>query len=365
MASSFGVLSLVGPVANAVVIPAVPALVVLGWAGAALATAAPALGWPPLAAAGLMVGAIVALARALAAVPLASLHIGTWPRAWTWVLLAGACAGAAGWWAAGRARRSAPAWGAAAAATGAVITLLVLSRPDGRLHVTVLDTGGSAAILVRAGDGATALVDGGSDPLRLGAALERTLPPLTRSLDLVVLSGGDRTTAGGLAGLAGSYRVGTVVAPATALGPGATGVVEALRATGSAVVRAPSGRTWLWHATRWRLLLAQQDPGTGAPSGAVRVAASDGAALVLGALAPPGQEELAGAEGSALRSDLLVTPGRGAVAPALLEAVRPRELAVPSARAPRPLEDPGLSMRSTAVDGTLEYAGGPDGLQPG
>src|SRR5258708_22014562 len=65
MASTFGVLSLVGPLANALVIPAAPLLVVLGWTGAGLAAVVPALGWPPLAAAGLLVTAATVLARGL------------------------------------------------------------------------------------------------------------------------------------------------------------------------------------------------------------------------------------------------------------------------------------------------------------
>jgi hypothetical protein len=96
---------------------------------------------------------------------------------------------------------------------------------------------------------------------------------------------------------------------------------------------------------------------------AVQVAGGGGAALVLGALPPPGQEELAAAEGGSLASDLVVTPARGAVAPALLAAAHPRLLAVPSARAPRLTAAPGAGLRSTALDGSLEYVSGPAGLR--
>src|SRR5438105_5418880 len=130
MASTFGVLSLAGPLANAVVIPAVPAVVVLGGAGAAVAAAAPALGWPLLAAGGLMVTAIVELARVLAACPLAALHLGAWPRAWTWALLAGLGAGALGVRLGGDARRGVVVGAAAAVAAAAAAVLLLLSRPD-------------------------------------------------------------------------------------------------------------------------------------------------------------------------------------------------------------------------------------------
>ncbi len=229
----------------------------------------------------------------------------------------------------------------------------------------MLDTGGSAATLVRTGDGATALVDGGSDRSRLLAALGRALPPLTRSLDLVVLTGGDRSTATGLAGLGDAYRVGAVVAADAGVGRGAEDAVAGLRAAGASVVRMPAGAVWRWHGASWRLL-APAPPDTGTLSGALQVGDAGGTALILGALAPPGQEELAAVEGGSLAADLLVTPARGAVAPALLAAARPRLIAVPSARAPRPApEEAGLALRSTALDGSLEYRGGPAGMAPG
>ncbi|HEY2704618.1 MAG TPA: ComEC/Rec2 family competence protein [Candidatus Dormibacteraeota bacterium] len=373
MASTFGVLALAAPLANALVIPAVPLLVVLGWAGAAVATAVPALGWAPLAAAGLLISGIGLVARAVAAMPGSALHLGAWPRAWTWALLAGLGAGGLGLVAALRlrlpatitspSRTQARLAAAAAAVVVAAATLLLLSGPDGRLHLVVLDTGGSEATLVRAGDGATALVDGGSDPTRLLGALGHALPPLTRSLDLVVLSGGDRTTVAGLAGLPGGYRAGAVVVPAAPLGRGAEQAVDGLRAGGATVVRMPAGRPWSWHGTVWRLLVPTP-PDRGPVTGAVQVAGGGGVALVLGALPPPGQDELAAVAGGSLAAELLVAPARGAVAPALLAAAHPRLLAVPSARAPRLPSAPGAGVRSTAIDGSLEYVGGPGGLEP-
>lgn len=380
MASGFGVLSLVGPFANALAVPAVPLLVVLAWAGAGAAAAAPALGWPLLAAAGLIAAAILDLARLLAALPLASLHVGRWPQAWTWAELAGLAAGGLAWsvgrrfagpagvgpdgeragagLAVGR-RRAALA---VLAGTGAAaFTVLLLTRPDGRLHVTLLDTGGSPAALVRTGDGATALVDGGADAARLADALGHELPPLTRRLDLLVLTGSDRVTVAGLTGLPGAYQVGTVIVPAVSLSRAALDLVAALRAAGSAVVEAPPGATWSWRGARWRLL-AGFPPDGGPAHCALRVADASGAALLLGALPTTDQEALAAAAGGSLASDLVVTPPRGDVAPALLAAAHPRLLAVPSARAPR-LD--GAGVRSTALDGTLEYAGGPAGLHPG
>jgi hypothetical protein len=72
------------------------------------------------------------------------------------------------------------------------VAWVIASRPDGRLHVTVLNTGSSPAVPVRTGDGSTVLVDGGSSPIQLLVALGRVLPPATAHLDMVVVTGGER-----------------------------------------------------------------------------------------------------------------------------------------------------------------------------
>jgi beta-lactamase superfamily II metal-dependent hydrolase len=152
-----------------------------------------------------------------------------------------------------------------------------------------------------------------------------------------------------------------VVVPAARLGRGAEQAVDGLRAGGASVMRMPAGRPWSWHGTVWRLLGAPPD--SGPVTCAVQLAGGGGAALVLGALSPPGQDELAATEGGSLASQLLVTPARGAVAPALLAAAHPRLLAVPSARAPHLTAAAAAGIRTTALDGSLEYVGGPAGLR--
>ena len=64
--------------------------------------------------------------------------------------------------------------------TLAVLTVLVwqsaLNAPDGRLHLTVLDVGGGEALLVTTPSGRQMLVNGGSSPTSLSDALGRRLP---------------------------------------------------------------------------------------------------------------------------------------------------------------------------------------------
>lgn len=117
---------------------------------------------------------------------------------------------------------------------------LIASRPDGRLHVTVLNTGSSPAVLIRTDDGRTVLVDGGSSPTQLLAALGRVLPPATSHLDIVVVTGGEQAAVYGLGGLPGHYTVGTVVIPG-ALNPGGNNAVGALENMGANVLESAGG----------------------------------------------------------------------------------------------------------------------------
>jgi competence protein ComEC len=83
MAGTFGVLSLAGPVANALVLPLLPVMIVTGATGSILSALNPALGWALLQLTGLGTSAIATLARALATIPGAAIQVGNWPAAWS------------------------------------------------------------------------------------------------------------------------------------------------------------------------------------------------------------------------------------------------------------------------------------------
>jgi len=83
MAGTFGVISVAGPVANALVLPLLPAMIVVGGTGAILSALNPALGWALLQLTGLGTFAITAVARGLSGIPGAAIQIGNWPAAWT------------------------------------------------------------------------------------------------------------------------------------------------------------------------------------------------------------------------------------------------------------------------------------------
>jgi competence protein ComEC len=63
-----------------------------------------------------------------------------------------------------------------------------LTAPDGRLHVTFLDVGSADAILIQTPGGRAVLVNGGASPARLSDALGRRLSPFARKLDYLVIA---------------------------------------------------------------------------------------------------------------------------------------------------------------------------------
>jgi beta-lactamase superfamily II metal-dependent hydrolase len=247
-----------------------------------------------------------------------------------------------------------------AAMIAAVAAWALASRPDGRLHVMVLNTGSSTAVLVRAADGSRVLVDGGSSPTGLLAALGRVMPPASAHLDMVVLTGGEAAAVNGLNGLPGHYTVGTVVTPG-GLNPGANSIVAALESAGANVLDADGGG-WSFGGATWRCL-GFIAIATARTMCALSVADPSGRALILGDAGTADQEDLCAVYGSQLDADLVVTPPGGAVSPALLATVRPLELAVPIAKGVPASQSPqGYPSNRTSIDGDLGYGGGPNGL---
>jgi competence protein ComEC len=225
--------SLIAPIANVLVVPLVP-LVMLTSALAALAGASLAplplvgdlLAWAAGGAAWLYLRLMVVAGQAAAAVPLASLEVG----APGWL--------AAAWYPAlivarhriGSAPREAGQAGQALAGGGFVTrigrpvpltagTLLVvgaltfLTRPDGRLHLVVLDIGQGDAILVVAPSGRTVLIDGGPDPDLTMRRLGERLPFWQRRLDVLVLSHPHEDHVAGLVPALERFAVGAVFEP--------------------------------------------------------------------------------------------------------------------------------------------------------
>jgi competence protein ComEC len=233
---NFERLSLIAPLANVLVVPLVP-LVMLGGALAALTGAAgdglPLPGgveWLTGGIAFCLLRAMVVVGQAAAAVPMASLELAGPPwLAVAWypaVLLArrhlaamteslsGAhdeVAMASGLLA--RLARPVPLGVIALALVG---SLTLATRPDGRLHLMALDIGQGDAILVVAPTGETALIDGGPDPDLTLRRLGERLPFWQRGLDLLVLTHPHEDHLAGLLPALERYAVGMVIEPGRA-----------------------------------------------------------------------------------------------------------------------------------------------------
>lgn len=84
----------------------------------------------------------------------------------------------------------------------------LLTRPDGKLHVSFMDVGSGDAILIRAPGGRTVLIDGGPDPGVLQQGLGRRLPFWRRDIDVIVLTHPHADHLTGLVEVLRRYKVG-------------------------------------------------------------------------------------------------------------------------------------------------------------
>jgi beta-lactamase superfamily II metal-dependent hydrolase len=99
------------------------------------------------------------------------------------------------------------------------LALAVSHHPDGSTRVVVLDVGQGDAILVEGSRGGRMIVDGGPDPGRLLIALDERLPAWDHRIDTLVLTHPHEDHAAGLAVLLSRYRIGRIYEPGM-IGPG-------------------------------------------------------------------------------------------------------------------------------------------------
>jgi competence protein ComEC len=93
---------------------------------------------------------------------------------------------------------------------------MLFRLPDGRLHLTMLDTGGET-ILLRSPAGKTVLIDAGADdPNRVISGLGKILGFGPQTLDWVVVGSSAEETTSALADVAARYNIGNVLIPSGA-----------------------------------------------------------------------------------------------------------------------------------------------------
>ena len=226
----FGIISLVGPLATFLVLPALPGAIALGGLGALLGLfvlpVAQIVGWI----AWLFLSYILLLAEGFSA---AYVDVGSISPVFIWIYYLGLAAALwvySNW---DRFRTSLP--GATASVKSRiqlsfemsrtmkwlflpllVVAVLVSSAaftmPDDKLHVSFLDVGEGDSILVRKGN-QQILIDGGPGPQAVNLELGSQMPFWDNTIDMVVLTHPHHDHLGGLTGVLGRYNVEKVLYP--------------------------------------------------------------------------------------------------------------------------------------------------------
>ncbi|UCF60483.1 MAG: ComEC/Rec2 family competence protein [Anaerolineaceae bacterium] len=120
---------------------------------------------------------------------------------------------------------------------------MITHRPDGRLHITVLDVGSGESVLIESPTGRFALINGGSSPIALSEALGRRLPILHRHLDWLVIGGTRNDQVAGLADITERYSIGNVLHAGP---PGRSAyrhLIDELTEAGRSIILAVAGQT--------------------------------------------------------------------------------------------------------------------------
>lgn len=224
LVASFGQLSLVTLLTNALILPVQAYVMITGGiaalAGLILRPAGRLLGWV----AWVFLTYTIEMVRLTGRIGHASVPVemDAW-MVWTYYGLLGA----ATWWLREPRERRRELWGrwwswlsssvtakVLVAASGVVLMLALFvwrSLPDGRLHVVFFDVGQGDAIFIQTPSGRQVLIDGGPDPSVVLSRLGRRMPFWDRSLDLVVLTHPDADHIGGLVSVLERYRVDGVI----------------------------------------------------------------------------------------------------------------------------------------------------------
>ncbi len=216
----FGRLSIVAIPVNVLIVPAQSAVLLLGMAAAVIHAFIPALGvlvfWADL----VFVSWTIAIVRFFDALSFAELIVnldGRLIQAFYMLLFGGAMLHAArpSIWQKLQDIIKRNSVIASLCAAGAVMWILmsamIMSRADGRLHVWLLDLGHSNAVLMQSPGGAQLLVDGGRFPARLLTALGDRLPFYDREIEILVITHPDAWDIAALDSVLDRYSVGVVL----------------------------------------------------------------------------------------------------------------------------------------------------------
>jgi competence protein ComEC len=317
MATDFHVLSPIAPIANALTLPILPALIAGGLLLGAFSFLPDLAGVAAIPITGL-VAYVEHVAYLLARVPGAVIAVPAFP---TWMGVAyyagigPAIAGAR--LSSGPRRRI--AFGLAVVAPASISLLALLMWSSSPPQAVVLDVGDGQAVLLRSPQGAV-LIDGGPSPARLNDGLGSQLPPWQRTLDGLIITAPGLGHTGGLAGFDRAAR--TVVVPNAELKGSAwrTAALEQA-ARGAAIDALGAGQTLHMAGFAIEVIAPERGaPGdvTGAADLAFRAVAADGRSFCdLSDLDPDGQTIAAQRLSGPCTDLLLPVGGRSALSPDL------------------------------------------------
>jgi len=280
MLANFHQLSIVAPAANALVLPLLPAIMVLGGSGALLAGGLAAaglpilqsissiIGWPLMQASGAIASWFRFVVETAGSLPVAAIVAPYFPPRWlaaAAILNGGALAGV-------KLRQffwQRKVW-ALLAGIGLIAVALLLIRPDGRVHVYALDVGTGSAVLVRTANGHQVLIDVGPDADRFAQSIGQVLPPTARTIDCWLITGGRRPDIGAGAAVLKRFHVDSIVVAdpdawtaslrvlvqqAQAAGIRVTAANGPITVDGVAMSLAGDARSWLIQAGRAALVV--------------------------------------------------------------------------------------------------------------
>ncbi|HEX6487612.1 MAG TPA: ComEC/Rec2 family competence protein [Candidatus Dormibacteraeota bacterium] len=329
VAADFHVLALVGPLANALVLPLLPAVIALGLLVPPLALL-PALGHAlvlPLAG---LLAYLEQIAAVLSRVPGAALTVPTLPATAGLAYYFGLGGLVAAWGGRGESRPR-----RAAVATGLIAPLLIaggelVSWSLPHPQAAVLAIGDGQALLLR-GPGGYVLVDGGPSPARLRDALGVHIPPWQRDLAALVITSDGIGEVGGLAAF--DRRAAAVLVPAAGL-PGTAWRRAALAAVtgGARYLPVWAGERLMVAGLRFDVLSPERtEPGDEVGWGDLAFRAtgpSSRALCAFGDLSTDAQR--VAASHLTGRCDYVVFDGRGALDPDLVRLLDPTALVLSS-----------------------------------
>ena len=204
--------------------------------------------------------------------------------------------------------------------SGAVILILsaalYISRPDGLLHVWMLDMGDSNAVLIQTPRGAHFLVDGGRYPSRLLTALGDRLPFTNQTLEVLFITQPDEAQFGALPDVLDRYAVGVVIDQGQ---PNLADAYKALQAklAVNPIVNARAGYSLTTDdGVQIEALNPPTAPGLGDSLDkntlVLRLSYGDVSFLLTSELSASGQEALLKA-GKSMRASVLQIPQQGAI----------------------------------------------------